>query len=64
MDFVENLEMMHIVGGACVCVCVCWGVRGNLFAYKNPCVSGPLFLSTFVTIEKIMIKTESKLIYP
>ena len=40
------------------------GVRGNLFAYKNPFVSGPLFLSTFVTIEKIMIKTESKLIYP
>ena len=50
MDFVKNLEVTHIVGG---------GGRESCYLfhydklYENRCVAHPLYLNTFVTIEKI-----------
>ena len=51
MDFVKNLEMTHIVGderrgGYVICVIITHCVR------KSICDS-PLYLNTFVTIEKM-----------
>ena len=51
MDFVKNLEVAHIVrvGGRGVMLFVSlW-----LIAYENRYVAHPLYLNTFVTIEKM-----------
>ena len=50
MNFVENLEMTHIVGvgGRVVMLFVSLG----RIAYENRHATRPLYLDTFVTIEK------------
>ena len=45
MDFVENLEMTHIVRGGVTFICV--------IAYENRFVTHSLYRNTFLTIEKM-----------
>ena len=51
MDFVKNLEVTPIVEGRGMGVMLFVSFR--LIAYENRYVTHPLYLNTFVTIEKM-----------